>query len=53
MGKINSFNGSRQYAEAVKECLFTMSVRLEFRMGQYRDDDHWEDASHFTPHKND
>ena len=28
-----------------------MVILSEFRMGQYRDNDHWEDASHFS--KND
>ena len=28
-------------------CVFPMVIWSEFRMGQYRDDDHREDASHF------
>ena len=29
-------------------CVFPMVIRSEFRMGQYRDNDHHEDALHFT-----
>ena len=29
-------------------CIFPMIILSEFRMGQYRDDDHREDAPHFT-----
>ena len=29
-------------------CAFPMVISSEFRMGQYIDDDHREDASHFT-----
>ena len=28
-------------------CIFPMVISSEFRMGQYRDDDHREDAPHF------
>ena len=28
-------------------CIFPMVISSGFRMGQYRDDDHREDASHF------
>ena len=28
-------------------CIFPMVISSEFRMGQYRDDDHCEDAPHF------
>ena len=30
------------------ECFYQMVIWSEFRMGQYRDDDHREDAFHFT-----
>ena len=29
------------------ECVFPVVIWSEFRMVQYRDDDHWEDAPHF------
>ena len=29
------------------ECAYPMVIRCEFRMGQYKEDDHQEDASHF------
>ena len=29
-------------------CVFPMVILSEFRMGQYRDEDHPEDALHFT-----
>ena len=29
------------------ECVLTMVIWSEFRIGQYRDDDHWEDAPQF------
>ena len=29
------------------ECIFPMVILSDFRTGQYRDDDHWEDAPHF------
>ena len=29
-------------------CFFLMVILLEFHMGRYRDDDHREDAHHFT-----
>ena len=28
-------------------CIFTVAISFEFRMGQYRYDDHQEDAPHF------
>jgi len=30
------------------ECIFSMVISSEFRMGQYRDDDHREDAVRLT-----
>ena len=33
-------------------CVFTMVISSEFRVGQYRDDDHRVDASHFMFRQN-
>ena len=29
-------------------CIFSIVISSEYRMGKYRDDDHREDAPHFT-----
>ena len=29
-------------------CVFPMVILSEFRIGQYGDDDHWDDAPHFN-----
>ena len=39
---------NQSWLQAVKvERVFPMFILSDFRMGQYRDDDHWEDALHF------
>ena len=35
------------YVKNKVECVFPVVIWSEFRMVQYRDDDHWEDAPHF------
>ena len=39
--------GIQYFLKNKVECVLTMVIWSEFRMGQYRDDDHREDAPHF------
>ena len=47
---LNVFTFCHQNIEVIHKvgCIFPMVISSEFRMGQYRDDDHREDASHFS-----